>query len=161
PSHPPDAASVLATWDLDPNFWGGGWEKYARNCVPSLHTAWALMLWWHAWSQPVWVRGLTSYYLFFTILAALGLGAHYLVDLSLAVPFAFAVRAAGRPSLPGLGRFRWGAVLFGAAVTTVMLLLIRFGQPLLARSVGLTRGTVFVIVTGCLMWEWKLETLYQ
>src|SRR5262249_13641695 len=42
PSHPPDAASVLATWDLDPNFWGGGWEKYARNCVPSLHTAWAL-----------------------------------------------------------------------------------------------------------------------
>jgi hypothetical protein len=161
PNHPPDATAVLETWPADSDRWGGGWEEFARNCVPSLHTAWALMLWWHAWSLAWWVRGLTSYYLFFTILATLGFGAHYLFDLILAVPFTLAVRAAGRPSLPGANQSRWGALLFGAGITTGLLLLIRFGLPLLAWSVPLTRVAVLVPLVVCFLWERKLETLYQ
>jgi len=161
PDNPPAAAEFLATWQTTPNIWGGDWDETARNCVPSLHTAWALMLFWHARSLPLWVRGLTGYYLCFTILATLGQGAHYLFDLILAVPFALAIRAAGRPSRAGTARTRWGACLFGAGITTAMLLLIRFALPLLEWSVNLTRVGVFMPVVVCLLWERKLDALYQ
>src|SRR5262249_48258884 len=128
---------------------------------PSLHTAGALMLWWHALSLPWWVRGLTGYYLVFTVLATLGSGAHYAFDLILAVPFALAVRAIGLPGLPGTSRVRWGACLIGAGLTIGLLLLIRFGLPVLAWSVGLTRAAAVGIVALCLLWERKLDALYQ
>jgi len=161
PHAPPSAAEVLREWGTNPGKWGGDWSDVARNCVPSLHTAWALMLWWHALSLPWWVRGLTSYYLVFTVLATLGSGAHYAFDLILAVPFALAVRAIGLPGLPGTSRVRWGACLIGAGLTTGLLLLIRFGLPVLAWSADLTRVASLGIVALCLLWERKLDALYQ
>ncbi len=161
PHAPPSAAEVLGEWGTNPGKWGGDWSDVARNCVPSLHTAWALMLWWHAQSLAGWVRGLTGYYLAFTVLATLGSGAHYAFDLILAVPFALVVRAIGRPSLPGTSRVRWGACLVGTGLTTGLLLLIRFGLPVLAWSADLTRVASLGIVALCLLWERKLDALYQ
>jgi len=68
-----------------------------RDCMPSLHFAWALLLCWNARSLPAWVRVLTGAGLGLTALATLGSGQHYLVDLVVAVPFALAIQTACSP----------------------------------------------------------------
>jgi predicted membrane-bound spermidine synthase len=68
---------------------------YPRNCMPSLHTAWALLLVLNARAAGRWLRIALVGALGLTVLGTLGLGEHYLVDLVVAVPFAVAVQAAG------------------------------------------------------------------
>src|SRR5207237_6690467 len=58
--------------------------------VPSMHVTWALLMWWN--SHRLWTRIWSGAFLVFTILATLGLGQHYGVDLVVAVPFAFALQ---------------------------------------------------------------------
>lgn len=52
-----------------------------RNCMPSLHTAWAVALFIHSRSGPWWIRSLGSFWLVATLTATLGFGFHYGVDL--------------------------------------------------------------------------------
>jgi hypothetical protein len=71
----------------------------ARNCVPSLHFAWALLLYWRGRALGGAARAVTALWLALTGLATLATGQHYFVDLVVAVPFAalvdvLAVRAA-------------------------------------------------------------------
>src|SRR5262249_2291360 len=69
PHAPPPAHQVLEAPPLIPN--------EPRNCMPSLHTAWVLLYWWHARPLPRWVRIVMGTYLVFTMLATLGFGLHY------------------------------------------------------------------------------------
>jgi len=62
-----------------------------RNCLPSLHFAWALLLLWNCRGR--WLALFASVYLLLTALATVGLGEHYFVDLLAAVPFCAAVQA--------------------------------------------------------------------
>jgi hypothetical protein len=64
-----------------------------RNAMPSLHLAWSLLLWRLARGGPFWTRLLTTFWLAGTVLATLGLGEHYAVDLVVSVPFALAIEA--------------------------------------------------------------------
>ena len=76
--------------------------KAARNCVPSLHTAWALAAF---LAVPTRLRAAKvgfGIFLFLTLLATLGLKAHYFVDLVLGVPFAIGLRALVESAQPGL-----------------------------------------------------------
>ena len=49
--------------------------------MPSLHTAWALSLFIHSRRGPRWLRLGGAFWLFCTLTATLGLGAHYGIDL--------------------------------------------------------------------------------
>lgn len=95
-----------------------------RNAIPSLHMAWALLAWWNSKRLPAWIRVFTLVFLVFTVVATLGTGEHYFVDLVAAFPFAVAVQAISdyrvplrdpRRSRPLLGGFLmalgWMAVL--------------------------------------------------
>jgi PAP2 superfamily len=65
------------------------------NCIPSVHTSSALMLFWFA---KRWRLGqvLGGAFLLITLMTTMGIGEHYLFDLFAAVPYAYAVyRAAG------------------------------------------------------------------
>ena len=62
-----------------------------RNCLPSLHFGWALLLLWNCRSRAMETFG--SIYLFLTALATVGLGEHYFVDLIASVPFCAAMQA--------------------------------------------------------------------
>ncbi|MGA2991560.1 MAG: phosphatase PAP2 family protein, partial [Candidatus Korobacteraceae bacterium] len=67
---------------------------YARNCFPSLHFSWALLLLINARSN--WLRAIMCC---FTILTALGTvlgGEHYVIDLIAAVPFVIGVQAVSK-----------------------------------------------------------------
>jgi len=63
------------------------------NAIPSLHTAWGLLIFWRTRRNDVLVRVAAGLFLLFTLLATLGLGEHYVIDLVVAVPFVVGVRA--------------------------------------------------------------------
>ena len=85
--------------------------EFPRNAMPSLHLAWAWMLY-HAARPVAWLRYATLAWLVGVGLATLWTGEHYLIDLVVAVPFAAAVEAglarAVRPALlAGLVTLAW------------------------------------------------------
>src|SRR6185437_7874394 len=99
----------------------------SRNCMPSLHTAWALALWWQARALGRRARIVTGFFLVFTLLATLGFGLHYAFDLVVAVPFTLTVRTACLPAPAGEPWRRRRVVLSGAALTLGWLILLRIG----------------------------------
>jgi hypothetical protein len=62
----------------------------ARNCVPSLHLTWAMLVWLNA--RPVWLRRGTFVFVLLTAFATLATGEHYVLDLILALPFAWVMQ---------------------------------------------------------------------
>jgi len=65
-----------------------------RNAIPSLHSAWALLIAWNVRYCPRWMRLLAMLFLAFTLLATLGLGEDYLIDFAVAAPFTVGVQMA-------------------------------------------------------------------
>jgi membrane-associated phospholipid phosphatase len=61
-----------------------------RNCFPSMHFAWALMLAWNMRNR--WLRLGFSYYAALIAISTLVLRQHYVIDLIAAVPYAIAVQ---------------------------------------------------------------------
>jgi len=140
PDSPPPVAAVLA----DPPAAG----PQPRNCVPSLHLTWALFLFWHARPLAAWFRAFAGAFLVLTLLATLGLGQHYAIDLVVAFPFALAMQAAFAPAGP---RPRLAAGTLGLALFAAWLLLLRFGLPLLAACPPLTgAAAVATVAVSCL-----------
>jgi hypothetical protein len=101
----------------------------ARNAMPSLHAAWVLMLSWWTYRQRRWVRVAAGLFLFLTLLATLGLGEHYLIDLIVAVPVALASCAVITPLLPG-NRMPWVALGVGLGLSIFWFVLFR--SPMLS-----------------------------
>ncbi len=122
----------------------------ARNCMPSLHFAWALLVWWHTRGMLRAVRGLAGLWLLFTGVATLGFGYHYLVDLLVAVAFAAALQAL---CLPTRSAAKWRAVGFGFGAVVLWLVLIRFGTALLTGVPGLSWLLALVTVVGAFVLE--------
>jgi hypothetical protein len=110
----------------------------ARNCMPSLHTAWALALVWQTRGARRSLRWVVWASCGWTIAATLGLGYHYLVDLVVAVPFLTAVRALCAWNLTGSGRARAGALAVGIGLFVAWLLVLRYGAAWFASHVALT-----------------------
>jgi hypothetical protein len=95
-----------------------------RNGMPSLHVAWVILLCWNSRGLPRWLRSAMLAFALLTIIATLGSGQHYLMDLVVSVPFALAVQAAlGWKSVKM--RQRVGAITAGIALTAAWLMLIR------------------------------------
>jgi len=121
-----------------------------RNCVPSLHLSWVLLIWWHARSYHKWIRVLAFIWLVGTIMATLGLGYHYVVDLVISVPFTLAIRSLCSTSL-SWHSIRGKIFLLGAGLSLFWLLLIRFGVNIflhhqLFGGVLIWSSTIFTII---------------
>jgi len=98
-----------------------------RNCMPSLHTAWAVILFVHTRSMSRWMRVLGAVWLLGTLAATLGFGYHYGVDLVVGAVFALTVEAAMQSRVQGWDRARVQLVAYGSAVVTALLLGVRYG----------------------------------
>jgi hypothetical protein len=97
------------------------------NCMPSLHMAGALLVWWNA--RPwFWARMGAGVFALLTALATLGTGEHYLIDLVVAVPYALAIQgaAANHPR-------RVTPLLAGTGLTAAWLALLHLDNDLFAR----------------------------
>ncbi len=127
-----------------------------RNCMPSLHMAWALLLWWHARGSPAPVRVVAVLSLALTLLATLGLGLHYAIDLVVAVPFALAVQAACARQLPLTAQARQLALGGGVLLTAAWLVLLRYAVPLFQGVPGLSWVLIALTVGAALALESRL-----
>jgi len=58
-----------------------------RNAMPSLHAGWAYLVFWYSSRLSRLERILAAAFLVFTLIATLGTGEHYFIDLLVAVPF--------------------------------------------------------------------------
>lgn len=83
------------------------------NAIPSLHLAWMLLAWWYSrglsWAE----RSIAFSFLLFTVLATLGTGEHYFVDLIVAFPFALLMEALCAFSLSWKNKTRLAAGIGG------------------------------------------------
>ena len=105
--------------------------KGARNAIPSLHMAWVLLAWWNSKGLARWIRVIALAFVIFTVLATLGTGEHYCVDLVVAFPFALMVQASCLYPLPFQYGSRRVAFLFGTFASLAWMALVSFATPFL------------------------------
>lgn len=108
--------SLPAAW-----FHGG---SGARNCMPSLHTAWALIIFFRTHGLPRVVRTGAAFFTTGTLLATLGLSHHYLLDLVVAAPFAATADGLASAGAPGSTERRLRLAALGAALVIGWLVLL-------------------------------------
>lgn len=104
-----------------------------RNCMPSMHTAWALALFIHSRSGPWWLRLFGTVWLVGTLVATLGFGYHYGVDLLAGAVLCLTVEAALRDPERGWGWFRTRLVVGGTVLFAAQLLSFRYLPVQLAK----------------------------
>ncbi|WP_431957032.1 DUF5933 domain-containing protein [Nocardia lijiangensis] len=103
-----------------------------RNCMPSMHTAWALSVFLHTRRDvdgsraPRWLRWGGTFWLLATLAATLGFGYHYGVDLVAGAVLCMTVESALREPERGWGWFRIRLVAGGITVLAVLLLSYRY-----------------------------------
>ncbi len=105
----------------------------ARNCMPSMHTAWALAVFIHSRGGPRWLRLGGAFWLACTIAATLGFGYHYGVDLVAGAVLCLTVESALREPAQGQSWSRMGLAAFGAAFLAVLLVCCRYLAEAMAR----------------------------
>ena len=126
-----------------------------RNCMPSLHFGWALLLWWSSRHLTrVW-RGSLLVFVLLTAFATVGLGEHYLFDLVVAFPFALMIHAACSWKIP-MHKWRAGCLVSSTVLTSIWLLILRFQIPLLWISPAIPWTLAIGTVLLCLVLECRL-----
>ncbi|MDX3761982.1 phosphatase PAP2 family protein [Streptomyces sp. AK02-04a] len=101
-------------------------EITPRNCMPSLHTAWATAIFIHSRKGPRILRFAGMFWLIATLGATLGFGYHYGVDLVAGVVFALTIEAALRSLDHGWDRSGIQLVIYSATVFAALLVSYRY-----------------------------------
>ncbi|WWW20430.1 DUF5933 domain-containing protein [Nocardia vulneris] len=125
-----------------------------RNCMPSMHTAWALSVFLHTRRDtdggpaPAWLRWGGAFWLLATLTATLGFGYHYGVDLVAGAVLCLTVESALRDPERGWGWFRIRLVAGGLAVLAILLLSYRFLPVSMAEYPVLAGTVVLALLAG-------------
>ncbi|MFH8367977.1 phosphatase PAP2 family protein [Streptomyces sp. NPDC018031] len=101
-------------------------EITPRNCMPSLHTAWAIAIFIHSRKGPRILRYAGTFWLIATLAATLGFGYHYGVDLIAGVVFTLTIEGALRAHVRGWDQSGIRLVGYGAAVFAALLVSYRY-----------------------------------
>ncbi|MEV4342006.1 phosphatase PAP2 family protein [Streptomyces sp. NPDC049590] len=104
-----------------------------RNCMPSLHTAWATAIFIHSRKGPRVLRYGGAFWLVATLAATLGFGYHYGADIVAGVVFTLTIEAALRSLARGWDRSGTRLVVHGTAVFVALLLAYRYLPMEMAR----------------------------
>jgi hypothetical protein len=124
-----------------------------RNAMPSLHMAWALLLWFSCRPFSRFARGFALAYVVLTVLATLGTGEHYLVDLVVAVPFSVAVQALWTPVQSST---RNAVLAAGTSLMLLWLVVLRYGTEFFLQSPAISWSFVIGSTGISLMLVWLL-----
>ncbi|MFJ1622482.1 phosphatase PAP2 family protein [Streptomyces sp. NPDC088190] len=101
-------------------------ETTPRNCMPSLHTAWATAIFIHSRKGPLILRCAGAFWLIATLGATLGFGYHYGADIVAGVVFTLTIETALRSLDRGWDRSGIQLVVYGAAVFAGLLTSYRY-----------------------------------
>jgi hypothetical protein len=97
-----------------------------RNAIPSLHMGWTLMSWWYSRGLSIWERGIAMLFVLLTVVATMGTGEHYLIDLVVAFPFVLFLQAMCTTALRWNDSRRLAPFAFGLAAVLVWLWALRY-----------------------------------
>lgn len=151
-------------------------DHTVRNCMPSMHTAWALAAFIHTRGAPAWLRWGGTFWLVGTVAATLGFGYHYGIDLVAGALLCLTVESALREPVRGPGPARMQLVAGGSVFLAVLLFCCRYlAQPMalypwlfgpliigtLAAFVAAFYGTFFRPQRDSVMAEGQAESLAQ
>jgi len=131
PSQPP---SVVTNWPLVPG-------TFPRNCLPSLHLSWALLILWRIpgrWAHAAWWLFVVP-----TLVGTISFGGHYVVDLVASLPFVAAIELAMQ---------RRRSCVAAAGLFAGWIAVIRYGAPVLAVSPLVPLGIATISSLAC----WRL-----
>lgn len=119
-----------------------------RNAMPSLHMGWAILLYWNSKGFPRALRIALFLFLILTVVATLGGGQHYLIDLIVSLPFVLAVQSASSLTAPNRAK-PLTALFCGLCATFAWLAIIRFGWALvmISRIIPWTLILITVVAT--------------
>ncbi|MFD5776984.1 phosphatase PAP2 family protein [Streptomyces fungicidicus] len=132
-------------------------EITPRNCMPSLHTAWATTLFVHTRKGSRAMRYAGTFWLVATLSATLGFGYHYGVDLLAGVVFALTVEAAMRSLARGRNRSGTLLIAYGTTVFAALLTSYRLLPAELAARPWLS-GPLLVLVTASVVYAYVRTT---
>ncbi|WP_406433963.1 phosphatase PAP2 family protein [Streptomyces sp. NBC_01589] len=121
-------------------------EITPRNCMPSLHTAWATAIFIHSRTGPRLLRFAGTFWLIATLCATLGFGYHYGADLIAGVVFTLTIEAALRSLDRGWDRSGIQLVACGATVFAAQLVSYRY-LPLEMAKHPWVYGPILVLAT--------------
>jgi hypothetical protein len=125
-----------------------------RNAMPSLHMAWALLVWFNCGRFSRAWRGLALAYVVLTVVATLGTGEHYLADLAVALPFSVAVQSLW---MPVHAPTRNAVLAGGMGLTMLWLVALRYGTGIFLLSRAIPWGCVIASSLVSLMLERFLQ----
>jgi hypothetical protein len=132
-----------------------------RNAMPSLHVGWVVLLCWNSRGLPRALRAALVLYLLLTVVATLGSGQHYFVDLVVSLPFALAVQSTASYALPkhAFPKESWRtAMVAGIGFTAAWFLAIRFGVALALKSPAIPWTLVLATIVTTLWLERKMSS---
>ncbi|WP_251096700.1 phosphatase PAP2 family protein [Streptomyces sp. Caat 7-52] len=132
-------------------------EITPRNCMPSLHTAWATTIFIHSRKGPRVLRFAGTFWLIATLCATLGFGYHYGVDLVAGVVFAVTVEAALRSLDRGWDRTGMKLVAYGAAVFVMLLVSYRY-LPMEMAGYPWVFGPLLILAGGSVVYGYLRTT---
>ena len=128
--------------------------KGARNAIPSLHMTWVLLVWWNSRGLARWVRAIALTFVILTVMATLGTGEHYFIDLVVAFPFSLMVQALCSYTLPFRSGERRAAFLVGTFVTLIWLALLSFSTAMFWSSPIVPWSMIVAtIVPSVILWN--------
>ncbi|WP_254878353.1 phosphatase PAP2 family protein [Streptomyces sp. NA04227] len=128
-----------------------------RNCMPSLHTAWATAIFIHSRKGPRILRYAGTFWLIATLGATLGFGYHYGVDLIAGVVFALTIEAAVRALACGWDRSATQLVAYGATVFAALLVSYRW-LPMEMAEYPLVFGPLLVLAMASVIHRYVRTT---
>jgi PAP2 superfamily len=97
-----------------------------RNAIPSLHMGWTLMSWWYSRGLSTLERTVAMLFVLFTVVATMGTGEHYFIDLVVAFPFVLFLQAMCATGLKWNDSRRLAPFAFGLATLLVWLWALRY-----------------------------------
>ncbi|MET9658058.1 phosphatase PAP2 family protein [Streptomyces sp. NPDC006510] len=101
-------------------------EITPRNCMPSLHTAWATAIFIHSRKGPRVLQYAGAFWLIATLGATLGFGYHYGADIVAGVVFTLTIEAALRSLERGWDRSGILLVAYGTTIFAALLVSYRY-----------------------------------
>lgn len=125
-----------------------------RNCMPSLHTAWAVLFVFGSHGLPRLYRALSSAAAALTIVSAIEIGAHWFLDLVVALPFAVAVQGFASFEQRSSGPERMMAILGGSAIMLALLALM-YLQPLRFQYSAVLHWAAVVAAVVASVYLWR------
>ena len=125
--------------------------------MPSLHATWVVLLFLATWRKNWLTRIAFALLMVGTIVATLGTGEHYLLDLVVAVPFAVAMSLVAVETIGD--RRTWLAFGRGMALTLAWICALRFAAPELEAIHWSVPLLSLITVLGAVgaRWHWQIR----